>query len=79
MPTNLLIYELSQAGMRNREIISLFPDIFGASRLRQDKDPVYVRVNTIIKTVETAATRAYPIQPKWDWNRLWGRKAIKST
>ena len=64
--SSLLIFELSQVGMRNSEILSLFPEVFGQSRVKLDKDPAYVRVNTIIKTINKAVIRAYPIAPNWD-------------
>jgi hypothetical protein len=55
---NLLIYELSQAGMKNKQIAEL---VLGAEKFcRMDKDPIYVRINTILKTVEKAVSKAYP-------------------
>jgi hypothetical protein len=54
--SNLLVYELSQAGMKNMEVAKL---LFRERSEKLDKDPVLVRINTIIKTVEKAISHAY--------------------
>jgi hypothetical protein len=55
---NLLVYELSQAGMKNKQIAEL---VLGVEKFYKiDKDPIYVRINTILRTVEKVVSKAYP-------------------
>jgi hypothetical protein len=66
---NVLVYELSQAGIKDKEIGNLLrkcpiPNLlFGAIKHYEgtlDKDPILVRINTIKRTVEKAVSQAYP-------------------
>ncbi len=55
-----MVYELSQAGAKSKEIAQL---VLGVDKFYKiDKDPIYVRINTIIKTVQKAVAQAYPFQ-----------------
>ena len=55
---NLLVYELSQAGMKNMEIARL---LFGVEKWTErwpDKHPILVRIDAIKKTVEKAISQS---------------------
>lgn len=65
---NLLIFELSQAGMKNKEISHLIRTsadnlLFGVVKYydgSSDKDPFLVRINDIKKRVQEVVSQAYP-------------------
>jgi len=65
---NLLVYELSQAGMKDKQIASFLrtecPEmLFGEIKNYQgksDKDPFLVRINDIKKRVKNIVSKAYP-------------------
>jgi hypothetical protein len=62
--TNPLVYELSQAGMKNMDIARL---LFGIQKSHKSydeglgKDPILVKINTIKKTVKKVVFQAYPL------------------
>jgi hypothetical protein len=57
---NLLVYELSQAGMKDMDIVRLLFRIDKSTEFYPDKNPILVRINTIKKTVQKVVSQAYP-------------------
>jgi len=56
---NLLVYELSQAGMKHMEIARLFYGIRESTEYTDYKEPALVRINTIVATVRKHVSEAY--------------------
>lgn len=56
--TNLLVYELSRAGMKNMEIARLLFGVEKSTEKWPDKHPILVRIDTIKKTVQKAISKS---------------------
>jgi hypothetical protein len=56
---NLLVYELSQAGMKDMEIARYFYGIEKSTGNFPDKETTLVRINTIKNTVDRHVSQAY--------------------
>jgi|GEM_PF-1337872 hypothetical protein len=59
--TNLLVFELSQAGMKNMDIARLLFGIEKSTNHWPDKHPILVRIDDIKKTVQKAVSKAFPL------------------
>ncbi len=59
---NLLIYELSEAGMKNMEIARLLFEIDSSTEYWPDetKHPILVKIATIKRAIEKTVSKAYP-------------------
>ena len=58
---NLIVYELSQAEMRDMEIARLLFGIEKSTEFYPQKDPILVRINTMKETVKKAVSQVYPL------------------
>lgn len=56
--TNLLVYELSRAGMKNMEIARLLFKVEKSTGKWPDKHPILVRIDTIKETVKKAISKS---------------------